>query len=277
MHGYGLQADDGVASRTPVPSTVTPVSITEGAPPEAPGFPARPRPRAWWGLVAASALILLLAAGLLTAWWATTRETRTSTYDVLGDLAGITLDLQDADVQIEGGGAAVEVRRVDRFAFDRPSREQRSVRSGVLRLVSRCPDQVLGGCHTSYRLTVPDNVPVTVGTSSGAVRLDGVRASVTVNTGSGSITATGFCGHSLAAVSDSGTVSAAAECAVEQLTLRSRSGDVHAVVPAGRYQVDAESDSGTSRVRGVTDADDALFRVQALSTSGDVTVDGGPA
>jgi hypothetical protein len=228
-------------------------------------------------LVAASALSLVLAAGVLAVWWAATRETRTSTYDVLGDLAGVTLDLQDADVQIEGGGAAVEVRRVDRFAFDRPSREQRSVRSGVLRLVSRCPDQVLGGCHTSYRLTVPDNVPVTVGTSSGAVRLDGVRASVTVNTGSGSITATGFCGHSLAAVSDSGTVSAAAECAVEQLTLRSRSGDVHAVVPAGRYQVDAESDSGTSRVRGVTDADDALFRVQALSTSGDVTVDGGPA
>ena len=32
--------------------------------------------------------------------------------------------------------------------------------------------------------------------------------------------------------------------------LRSRSGDVHAVVPAGRYQIDAQSDSGATRVRG---------------------------
>ena len=269
-----MQAEDGVASRTVVPSTVTPVSITEGAPPEAQGFPAAQRPRAWWWLVAASALVLALAAGVLTAWWAATRETRTSTYDVLGDLAGITLDLQDADVQIDGGSAAVEVRKVDRFAFGRPSTERRSVRDGVLTLVSRCPDQVLGGCRTSYRLTVPDNVPVTIRTSSGAVNLTGVRASVKVNTGSGSISAARFCGHSLAAVSDSGTVSAAAECSVEQLTLRSRSGDVHAVVPAGRYRVDAESDSGTRRVRGVTDADDALFQVQALSTTGDVSVDG---
>jgi hypothetical protein len=250
------------------------VSIAEGAPPEAQGFTAARKPRAWWWLVAASALILALAAGVVTVWWATTRETRTSTYDVLGDLAGITLDLQDADVEIDGGSAAVEVRKVDRFAFDRPSTERRSVRDGVLTLVSRCPDQVLGGCRTSYRLTVPDNVPVLVRTSSGAVRLSGVRASVKVNTGSGGIAATGFCGHSLAAVSDSGTVTAAAECSVEQLMLRSRSGDVHATVPAGRYRVDAESDSGTSRVRGVTDADDALFQVQALSTSGDVSVDG---
>lgn len=248
------------------------MSITEaGAPPEAPGLQ---RHRAWWWLVTASALVLVLAAGLLTVWWAATRETRTSTYNVLGDLAGITLDLQDADVQIDGGSSAVEVRRVDRYAFGRPGTERRSVRAGVLSLVSRCPDQVLGACHASYRLSVPDNVPVTVRTSSGAVRLSGVRASVQVNTGSGSIAATGFCGHALSAVSDSGTVSATAECSVEQLTLRSRSGAVHAVVPAGRYRVDAGSDSGSSRVRGVTAADDALFQVQALSTSGDVSVDG---
>jgi hypothetical protein len=247
------------------------VSITAAAPPEAPGLQ---RPRAWWWLVTASALVLVLAAGVLVAWWAATRETRTSTYDVLGDLAGITLDLQDADVQIDGGSTAVEVRRVDRYAFGRPGSERRSVHAGVLTLVSRCPDEVLGACHTSYRLSVPDNVPVVVRTSSGGVRLSGVRASVQVNTGSGPIAATGFCGHALSAVSDSGTVSATAECSVEQLTLRSRSGDVHAVVPAGRYQVDAESDSGSSHVRGVTTADDALFQVQALSTNGNVSVDG---
>ena len=55
--------------------------------------------------------------------------------------------------------------------------------------------------------------------------------------------------------------------------LRSRSGDVRAVVPAGRYRVDADSDGGSSRVAGLTPVEDAPFQIQALSTSGDVTVE----
>jgi DUF4097 and DUF4098 domain-containing protein YvlB len=132
---------------------------------------------------------------------------------------------------------------------------------------------VLGSCRASYRLTVPDNVPVEIETSSGAVRLSGVRASVQVSTGSGGVAATGFCGFSLRASSDSGDVGAVTECSADRLELRSRSGDVSAVVPAGRYQVDAQSDSGTSRVRGIAAAADAPFQVQALSTTGDVTVE----
>jgi hypothetical protein len=246
------------------------VSITEDAPAAATGETVR----AWWWLVAASGLVLVLVAAVVTVWWGASRETRTTSYRVLGDLAGVDLDLGDADVQIDGGGGAVEVRRVDRFSFGHPSEERRSVRDGVLSVVSRCPDQVLGACRTAYRLTVPDNVPVRLETSSGSVRLTGVRASVQVSTGSGAIASSGFCGHSLRAVSDSGNVSAAADCSVEQFVLRSRSGDVRAVVPAGRYRVDAQSDSGRRRVRGVTAADDAPFQVQALSTSGDVAVDG---
>jgi hypothetical protein len=250
------------------------VSITEDAPPPAPAAAHADPVRAWWGLVAASALVLLVVAVLLLVWWGASRETRTTSYRVLGDLSGIDLDLGDADVQIDGGGGAVEVRRVDRFSFGHASTERRSAQGNVLRIVSRCPDQVLGDCHTSYRLTVPDNVPVQLETASGSVRLNGVRASVQVSTGSGGIAASGFCGHSLRAVSDSGAVSAGADCSVEQLVLRSRSGDVRAVVPAGRYRVDAQSDSGNRRVHGVTASDDASFQVQALSTSGDVSVDG---
>ena len=110
--------------------------------------------------------------------------------------------------------------------------------------MSRCPDQVLGSCRASYRLTVPDNVPLDIETSSGSVRLSGVRASVQVSTGSGAIAATGFCGFPLRASSDSGDVSASRSAPPDRLELRSRSGDVRAVVPAGRYQIDAQSDSG---------------------------------
>ena len=161
------------------------MSITEDAPVEAPPQPRpeAPRAAAWWWVVAASVLVLVATAATLAVWWGLTRETRTTTYRVLGDdLAGVRLDLGDADVEIDGGAPAVEVRRVDRFAFGEPSREERSVIDGRLSIVSRCPDQVLGSCHATYRLTVPDNVPVEIETSSGSVLLTGVRASVQVDT-----------------------------------------------------------------------------------------------
>ena len=252
------------------------MSITEDAPVEAlpQPRPEAPRAAAWWWVVAASVLVLVATAATLAVWWGLTRETRTTTYRVLGDdLAGVHLDLGDADVEIDGGAPAVEVRRVDRFAFGEPSREERSVTDNRLSIDSRCPDQVLGSCHATYRLTVPDNVPVEIETSSGSVLLTGVRASVQVDTRSGAITATGFCGFSLRASSDSGDVSAVAECSADRLELRSRSGDVHAVVPAGRYQVDAQSDSGSTRIRGLTPSDDAPFQIQALSASGNVSVE----
>ena len=57
----------------------------------------------------------------------------------------------------------------------------------------------------------------------------------------------------------------------ERLELRSRSGDVSATVPAGRYSIDAQSDTGEVQTRGLDTVQDAGFEIQALSTSGDVT------
>ena len=48
-----------------------------------------------------------------------------------------------------------------------------------------------------------------------------------------------------------GSIVADAACAPQGLELRSSSGDVRAVVPAGRYRVDADSASGEAVVRGI--------------------------
>ena len=121
---------------------------------------------------------------------------------------------------------------------------------------------------------MPDNVPIEIETSSGSVRLSGVRATVQVSTGSRRDLRDGVL--RLLAARELGlraTSAAAAECSADRLELRSRSGDVRAVVPSGRYQIDAQSDSGSTRIRGVTPVQDAPFQIQALSTSGDVTVE----
>ena len=232
----------------------------------------------WGWLVTVSAFALLTAGLVMVVWWAATTEERTGTYVVRGNVNGITLDLGEADLDIVGGGtqAALQVSHTDRFSFGHPAEAERLVRGGTLALRSRCPATLMGSCSSAYRLRVPDNVPVTVRTSSGDVDSSGYRGSARIDTTSGDVHFNGWCGFNLQVRAVSGDVRAVAACAPERLQLRSRRGRVDALVPPGRYRVDAESDEGGRSVRGLTEADDAPFQIQALSTSGDVSVGSGP-
>jgi hypothetical protein len=232
----------------------------------------------WGRLVTISVFAVLTAALVMAVWWAATIEERTGTYVVRGTVNGITLDIGDADLDIVGGGtqAALQVSRTDRFAFGHPAEAQRVVRGGTLRLRSRCPGTLVGSCKSAYRLRVPDNVPVTVRTTSGDVASTGYRGSARIDTTTGDVNFNGWCGFNLQIRADTGNVRAVAACSPERLQLRSRQGSVDALVPPGRYRVDAESDEGHRSVRGVEVGDDAPFQIQALSTSGDVSVGSGP-
>ena len=244
-------------------------------PPQPP--PGRRRPSAWGWLVTVSACTVGGAALALAVWWLVSAESSVATYAVRGSVSAVTLDLGGADVEIVGGGdrPAVEVRRTDEFAFGRRAVSERRATAGELAIRSRCEANVLPVCGAAYRLVVPDNVRVTVRTTSGDVRLSGYRGSAQVDTGTGAIAVAGFCGFALRARAQTGDVTAGASCALERLELRSRTGDVRAVVPPGRYQVDADTDDGSRRVRGVTAAEDAPYQIQALSSAGDVSVEGG--
>jgi hypothetical protein len=230
-------------------------------------------------LVAVSALLLLVIVAVLAVWWATSRTTQTVTFDVRGTPTAVELDVGSAPVQITGGATdAVEVRRTEEFAFGRRPRVTRAIdqRSGVLRITARCPATVLTTCDASFRIAVPDNVLVSVRTTSGRVAIASLNGSARVATSSGDVGISGFCGFTLVATSASGDVSAAADCSPDRLELRSGSGDVHVVVPGGRYRVDAHNDANGQRVRNLTEADDASFAIQALSGSGDVVVESAP-
>jgi hypothetical protein len=232
----------------------------------------------WGWLVTVSAFALLTAGLAMVVWWAATSEERTGTYNVRGSVLGITLDLGEADLQIVGGGSqsALQVSHTDRFAFGHPAEAERAIKGGTLRLRSRCPAALLGSCSSSYRLRVPDNVPVRVRTTSGNVTSSGYRGSATVETNSGDVNFDGWCGFNLQVRAEVGDVRTAAACTPQRLQLRSRQGSVDALVPPGRYRVDASTDEGTRTVRGVTTGEDAPFQIQALSTTGDVRVGSGP-
>jgi len=257
------------------------MSITEDAPaPTArrtavsrPG-PAR-RLTPWWWLVLISALALAVAAVGFGTWWIVSSERQIATYSVRGSVTAIDLDVGTADVEIVGiAGGPIEVQRTAEFAFGHPPREARSVPGGVLRITSACPDSVIGACRTAYRITVRDNVEVTIRTTSGRVRITDLNGSARVDTGSGPIAVDGFCGFQLTATSATGSVRGVADCSPDRVELRSGSGDVHASVPVARYRVDASSDGGRATIRDLVVSDDASFAVQAISGTGDVLVDG---
>jgi len=235
----------------------------------------RRRPSPWAWLVTGSAVVVLGCGLVLGVWWLATSETQIATYSVTGAVNRVTLDLAGANATVLGGGSgrAVEVRRTDEFSFGRRAKAQRAVADGELRLRSRCPATVLASCSASYQVRVPDNIPVTVKTSSGDVRFSAYRGSASIDTTTGDISVGGYCGFLLSARAESGNVLASTSCSPERLVLRSRSGDIRAVVPAGRYRVDADTDTGTRRVVGLTAAEDAPFQIQALSTAGDVDVE----
>jgi Putative adhesin len=232
----------------------------------------------WGAAVAVSALLVVGAAvALLVATVASSRE-RAVRFAVSGSLSGVSLDVGDADVEIVGGGQRklLEVQRTDRFAFGHDAVVSRKVAMGELRLRSRCPKAVPHTCSSRYRLVVPDNVPIDVRVSGGTIRLRGYRGSARVTTRGGDIDVVGFCGFSLQARAESGDIATDAACAPQRLMLRSTEGSVRASVPPGRYQVEAESTNGAERVSGVSAVEDAPFSIQALSSSGDVVVEGRP-
>jgi hypothetical protein len=232
-----------------------------------------------WGRVVAISALLVVggASALAIGALASARERRVS-YPVTGSLNGLAFDLGDADIVIAGGGprAAVSVQRTERYAFGHDAVTTRAVSGGVLTVRSRCPTSLLGRCSVRYRVVVPDNVPVDVTTSGGSVSLSGYRGTARVVTGGGRIAVSGYCGNSLELRAGRGDVDASAACAPPRLVLRTRSGAVHALVPGGRYDVDAESTSGGESVRGLTPSPDAPYTIQALSGSGDVSVEARP-
>jgi hypothetical protein len=219
------------------------------------------------------------AAVALGIWTLADRSERRVSYTVGGTLNGLTLDLGDADLTIVGAGQreTVAVEHVDRFGFGHDAQTRRAIDGGVFRVRSRCPSTVMHGCSVSYRVAVPDNLPLTIRTGTGSVTLRGYRGSARITTGDGDVDISGWCGFSLQARAEgAGDVRAGTACSPQRLSLRSTTGSVRAQVPAGRYRIDASTAGGAPIVRGIAADPDAPYAIQALSSSGDVRVERAP-
>jgi len=232
----------------------------------------------WGRVVAISALLVVGGAiALVIASVASTRETR-PTFDIEGSVQSLTFDVAESDVVVVGGGrrGTVEVQRTQKFAFGHEPAIEKRVEGSTFAIRSRCPVSLLAPCEMAYRVVVPDNVGLDIRTTRGDVSLRGYRGSARIATDRGTVTIGGYCGNSLETRTGAGTIALQAVCAPPRLSLRTGSGAIRAVMPPGQYDLDAESASGDATVRGITPRDDAPYAVQALSASGDVSVEGRP-
>ncbi len=228
----------------------------------------------WSLLVAVSAAIFVLVALLLGVGWLASSHRDVTTYSYSGPVSHVSLQLGSGDaVIVSSSSPRVEVRRTDRYAFGHSARERRSFRDGRLTVSSACPRILLGSCSASYEVAVPETAMLDVRTTAGDVHLDGFRGSAEVRTGSGDVDATAYCGFDLSAVSLSGDLRVAAACAPQHLELHTVSGNALALVPPGRYQLQA---SGARRhVTGITEDPAAPFTLDLRSAAGSVAIGGG--
>lgn len=234
----------------------------------------RERLSSWGLIVAASVAVLAAAAAAMAVLWVATADRSSTSYSVPGALLGIEIDVGRGNVEILGGGRdEVQVLRSEKSLYGHEPEERRTLANGVLRIESRCVSLVVGSCTADYRVTVPESVAVTITAARGDVRLTAYRGSAHVVTERGSITADAFCGFVFEATARGGSIDVSAICSPERLELRTDSGDVAATVPPGRYSIDADSNVGTVAVDGLERAVDAPWTIQALSSSGNVSLE----
>jgi hypothetical protein len=232
------------------------------------------RPRGWNAAVATSAAIVIAVVLVTGIGWLASSRAGTSTYSYPGAVTQIDLRLSSGDAVIVGSSSSsVEVRRTDHYAFGHAARERRSLANSVLQISSACPRIVLGSCSAAYELAVPETVAIHVETKGGNVRLEGFRGSASVQTDSGNVDAEAYCGFELSARSQSGHLRVGAACAPEHLQLQTGSGDAVALVPPGRYRIDASG--AHKRISGLISDPSAPFTLDVSSKSGGVTVGGG--
>jgi hypothetical protein len=231
----------------------------------------------WPWLVAISAVVLVVAGAAMASLRYASERTRTTSYALSAVLLRVEIDVDRGTVQVVGGGGGtIEVQRTQRYTFGHPPKDLHSEREGVLRIVARCPQSVLGACSSDYRVTVPDGLPIRVNVGSGQVHVASFRGVADLEAGTGDINADAFCGSSLTGTTGTGDIRIAASCSPMNISLVAGHGNITAVVPPGRYHVDAHTQNGTTSVRGVIQDVSSPFAINAASANGDVTVEASP-
>ena len=233
------------------------------------------------GIIAATAIG---AAGLSACGLVLQAESYSDDADVSDQIRSVRIDNESGGVTVNGakGKAGASVHRTLEYRGERPGDPTYEVDKGVLVLRGCGQD-----CSVTYTVAVPTGVPVSgrtssgsitltdvggvrVSTSSGRIRMDGIAGDVSARTSNGQIEGRDVRGDEIRAVTSNGRIDLAPTSGQDVLAVASN-GDITLTVPAGRYDVSAQSDNGTKDI-GVPQ-DPAGARLDLQTSNGDITVE----
>lgn len=212
-------------------------------------------------------------------------KTASDTSTVRGAVTSVVLDNEAGSVTIRGdaGAKSTTVHREIHYQGTKPSNASYRF-AGDGRLTLRgCGSQ----CAVGYTVDVPTGVAVSgentagsvhlsdvgtvdVETTSGSVRLERVRGTVTVRTSNGRVSGTGLAASRIDARTANGAIDLAATTAAD-VRARSTNGAITLTVPDKGYRLFTTTANGDRRI-GVRTDPQAAHRLDLTTSNGSITV-----
>jgi len=244
-----------------------------------------------YGIAISVALILGGAYWALTGLTEGTKSSQES-YPVRGDSLLVKGGAAEVEVR-PGDGTEVKIdRQFERNVFGSDPKERYDQGDGKLELDSGGCGFLSFGCKTSYVLTVPRDVKLTVENSSGKVTVAGIEGGAVLKTSSadievhdvggplelrsssGDVEGDGLTATSVTTHSSSGSVALDFTVAPQTVDAKTSSGDVDIRIPSGTesYKVDTDTSSGDESANVKIDPN-ATRTIRAKTSSGDVSIE----
>ena len=246
-------------------------------------------PERRYGIAISVALILGGGYWALTSLTEEAKATQ-GTYPVQG--TSFTIESSSADLEVRSGDVReVTVdRKFERNVFGSDPKE--TYEDGKLQVRDTSCGFLSFGCDTSYVVTVPKGVKVTVESTSGNLKVSDLPGGASLKTTSGNIEASNIGGElslesssgdveardltasDVSAHASSGGIELTFQDAPKTVSAETSSGDVTVQVPGGTeaYKVDSVTSSGDESTEVKTDPA-ATRTIKATTSSGDVTIE----
>lgn len=223
------------------------------------------------GAVTASALLLgACGAGNLVG----PEQEDKLDYSVTESVSALTVDSGAGGITViesDRSGIAVTETLRWRGNEDAKPRTTHEVNGGRLVLTFDCPGALVRNCDVDYRVEIPRGVSVKAASGAGTIVLTGLSGEVEASTGAGDIEGDGLSGKRLVGETGSGDVELRFGSAPDHVEVETGSGSGVVWVPAGTYNVTADTGAGDKRI-DVNQDNGSPHKIVVSTGSGDIKV-----
>ena len=213
---------------------------------------------------------LFLAAPMLLWACCFDGDTRVEAFTVDKTVSELHVDVGSGDIDVSGSDGTETV--VTAAITGTHTDLDRDLGDGRLRLTEDCNGW--DRCGVDVAIGVPAGAVLKLYTGSGDVSFNRIAGAVTVETGSGDVSASGLTSRRVQIETGSGDVRARFEEPPDELVVDTGSGDVRLWVPEDSYSVRLDTGSGDRDVDGIRVDSGASHSIRVDTGSGDVRISG---